>query len=303
MDNNNLITIDTNNYEAMAKAMGIAGESSKSSDTKKTQQLPRFRINHSPIMGETTMNGKNVNVEVVEGGTYKLEIPDGETYYSKSARVRPFMQRYMYKRFVKNVNAKMGEPMGIYHKTVMADSLNLDLKDNQGGFNCGKPAGYIQDFKALPTQTQDLIKQIKRVRVIFGLVDLLEPYNAKGESISFETTPFIWEIDNRDAFKDVGKPFAKLADLRRLPIQHYIGLETQERKLPNGNSFYLPVATLDVSSTIETSDEDQVIFGDFISWIHNYNQYIVNEWDSNVGSRADEDMKDIVEDFVEVDAS
>jgi len=300
---NNLVTIDTSNYEAMAKAMGIAGEGAKSSDTKKTQQLPRFRINHSAIMGETKMNGKNVNVEVVEGGTYKLEIPDGDTYYSKTAKIRPFMQRYMYKRFVKNMNAKMGEPMGIYHKTVMADSLNLDLKDNQGGFNCGKPAGYIQDFKSLPTETQDLIKQIKRVRVIFGLVDLLEPCNDKGEKISFETTPFIWEIDNRDAFKTVGQPFTKLAQLKRLPVQHSIALETEERKLPNGNVFYLPVSTLDVANKIDLSDEDQVIFGDFMSWIQNYNQYIVSEWDANVGGNADADMKDIVEDFIDVDAN
>jgi len=300
---NNLVTIDTNNYEAMAKAMGIAGEGTKSSDAKKTQQLPRFRINHAPIMGETKMNGKNVNVEIVEGGTYKLEIPDGETYYSKTALIRPFMQRFMYKRFVKNMNAKMGEPMGVYHKTVMADSLNLDLKDNQGGFNCGKPAGYIQDFKALPEKTQDLIKQIKRVRVIFGLVDLLEPCNDKGEKISFKTTPFIWEIDNRDAFKTVGQPFTKLAQLKRLPVQHTIALETEERKLPNGNVFYLPVSTLDVANKIDLSDEDQVIFGDFMSWIQNYNQYIVGEWDANVGGNASQDMKDIVEDFVEVDAS
>ena len=300
---NNLVTIDTSNYEAMAKAMGIAGEGAKSSDTKKTQQLPRFRINHSAIMGETKMNGKNVNVEVVEGGTYKLEIPDGDTYYSKTAKIRPFMQRYMYKRFVKNMNAKMGEPMGIYHKTVMADSLNLDLKDNQGGFNCSKPAGYIQDFKSLPTETQDLIKQIKRVRVIFGLVDLLEPCNDKGEKISFETTPFIWEIDNRDAFKTVGQPFTKLAQLKRLPVQHSIALETEERKLPNGNVFYLPVSTLDVANKIDLSDEDQVIFGDFMSWIQNYNQYIVSEWDANVGGNADADMKDIVEDFIDVDAN
>jgi hypothetical protein len=300
---NNLVTIDTNNYEAMAKAMGIAGEGTKSSDAKKTQQLPRFRINHAPIMGETKMNGKNVNVEIVEGGTYKLEIPDGETYYSKTASIRPFMQRFMYKRFVKNMNAKMGEPMGVYHKTVMADSLNLDLKDNQGGFNCGKPAGYIQDFKALPEKTQDLIKQIKRVRVIFGMVDLLEPSNNKGESVNFESTPFIWEIDNRDAFKTVGAPFTKLAQLKKLPVQHTIALDTEERKLPNGNVFYLPVSTLDISNKVDLSDDDQVIFGDFMAWIQNYNQYIVGEWDANVGGNASQDMKDIVEDFVEVDAS
>ena len=47
----------------------------------------------------------------------------------------------------------------------MADNLNVDLKDNDGGFNCGKPAGYIQDFKSLPEKMQDLLKQIKRVRV------------------------------------------------------------------------------------------------------------------------------------------
>jgi len=201
------------------------------------------------------------------------------------------------------MNAKMGEPMGVYHKTVMADSLNLALKDNQGGFNCGKPAGYIQDFKALPEKTQDLIKQIKRVRVIFGMVDLLDPCNNKGEKIAFESTPFIWEIDNRDAFKTVGQPFTKLAQLKRLPVQHSIALETEERKLPNGNVFYLPVSTLDVANKIDLTDEDQVIFGDFMSWIQNYNQYIVSEWDSNVGGSADADMKDIVEDFIEVDAS
>jgi len=201
------------------------------------------------------------------------------------------------------MNAKMGEPMGIYHKTVMADTLNVDLKDNQGGFNCGKPAGYIQDFKALPEKTQDLIKQIKRVRVIFGLVDLLEPTNAKGESISFESTPFIWEIDNRDAFKTLGLPFTKLAQLKRLPIQHTIDLATEERKLPNGNVFYLPTSTLDIANKVDLSEADQATFGDFMSWIQNYNQYIVKEWDANMGGNATADMKDIVNDFIEVDAS
>ena len=86
----------------------------------------------------------------------------------------------------------------------MADNLNKDLKDNQGGFNCGKPAGWIQDFDALPDKTKDLIKQVKRVRVVFGLVDLHDVTDANGKSSKFETTPFIWEIDNRDAFKTIG---------------------------------------------------------------------------------------------------
>ena len=213
----NLVTIDTNNYESMAKAMGIANETS-SSNEKKTQQLPRFRIQHTPII-----DGDEV---VVKGGTYKLDIPEKDVLYGKTATIRPFMQRYMYKRFVKNNSAKAGEPLGVYHKTVMADNLNKDLKDNQGGFNCGKPAGWIQDFDALPDKTKDLIKQVKRVRVVFGLVDLHDVTDANGKSSKFETTPFIWEIDNRDAFKTIGTNFTKLAKMKALPVQHTISLAT-----------------------------------------------------------------------------
>ena len=61
-----LTTIDTDNYAAMAKAMGIAHEKTSTSSSS----LARLRINHSPIMGTADVNGKKVNVEVVEGGTY-----------------------------------------------------------------------------------------------------------------------------------------------------------------------------------------------------------------------------------------
>jgi len=68
-----LATIDTTNYAAMAKAMGMG----QSATEKKTSALARLRINHTPVMGQAEVKGKQVNVEVVEGGTYKLEIPDG----------------------------------------------------------------------------------------------------------------------------------------------------------------------------------------------------------------------------------
>ena len=137
-----LMTIDTNNYAAMAKAMGTSNETTGSS---KSSQLARLRIHHSPIMGTAEVNGKNVNVEVIEGGAYKLEIPDGETYYASGIKMRPFLQRFMYKRYV------MGDAKtpNRFIKSLMTDDskMEYDLKDNDGGFNCGKPAGYIKDFK------------------------------------------------------------------------------------------------------------------------------------------------------------
>lgn len=290
-----LTTIDTNNYAAMAKAMGIANEATNSK--QKSSTLPRLKINHSAIMGEAEVNGKKVNMEVVEGGTYKLEIPDTATYYSKSIKIRPFLQRFMYKRFIKGFNDQPNE----YVKTIMADNLNIDLKDNKGGLNCGKPAGYIEDFKALPEKTQELIKQIKRVRVILGTVEMISPVNEKGEEVNVDVSPFIWEIDNRDAFKDVGKPFADLAKHKRLPVQHLITANTQERKLPSGNVFYLPVVSLDITKTISLTDADQSMFSDFMAWVDNYNTYIANAWQEKTNKGISDEDVDTTDDFVDIE--
>jgi hypothetical protein len=287
---NEITTIDTDNYAVMAKAMGMSGESSSSDDKPKT--LPRFRINHTPIIGSDKV--------LVKGGTYKLEIPDDTTIYGTSATIRPFIQRFMYKRFVKNMAAKAGEPLGVYHKTIMSDNLNIDLKDNQGKFNCGKPTGYIKDFKALPVDTQDVIRQIKRVRVIFGTVNLTGSVDDSGNKVDKGTIPFIWEIDNRDAFKTMGEPFKKFSQVKRLPVQHNIALNTEERKLPNGNSFYLPTYTLDLQDTIEVSKDDQDTFINFMSWIDNYNTYIYNEWDMKTTKDISDADKNTVDSFIDV---
>ena len=287
---NEITTIDTNNYAVMAKAMGMSGESSSSDDKPKT--LPRFRINHSPIIGSDKV--------LVKGGTYKLEIPDDTTIYGTSATIRPFIQRFMYKRFVKNMSAKAGEPLGVYHKTIMSDNLNVDLKDNQGKFNCGKPTGFIKDFKALPVETQNVIKQIKRVRVIFGTVDLVGSVDESGNKVDKGTIPFIWEIDNRDAFKTMGEPFKKFSQVKRLPVEHSIALNTEERKLSNGNSFYLPTYTLDLQDKIEVSKHDQDTFINFMSWIDNYNTYIFNEWDMKTKKDISDSDKNVVDNFIDV---
>jgi len=290
-----LTTIDANNYAAMAKAMGIASEAGNAK--QKSSTLARLRINHAPVMGQTEVKGKMVNMEVVSGGTYKLEIPDGETYYASSVKIRPFLQRFMYKRFVRG----MGDAPNRYIKTLMNDDLNIDLKDNEGGFNCGKPAGYIKDFKALPEKTQDLIKQIKRVRVVLGTVELVDAVTANGDAAELDAVPFIWEIDNRDAFKIVGESFTSLAKMQRLPVQHIITANTQERKLPNGNAFYLPVVSLDVSKTINISDEDQAMFADFMAWVDNYNSYIANTWAEKANSDMDDEDVDVVDSLVDIE--
>ena len=282
-----LTTINTSNYAEMAKAMGMANEAATTK--KQGMFLARLRINHSAILGAESI--------LVKAGTYKLEIPDGPTYYAESAVVRPFMQRFMYKKFVMGSAGKPNR----YVKTVMADTLNMDLKDNDGGYNCGKPAGWIEDYKSLPEATKELIKSIKRVRVVLGTVELINPRDANGNPVELDTTSFIWEVENRDAFKTIGGIFTKLAKMKRLPVQHNVELTTEERKLPNGNSFYLPLAGMDATKTVELQQTDQNLFADFMAWVQNYNEYIINVYAEKAGDKDGDELDDLnIDDLIDV---
>jgi hypothetical protein len=286
-------TIDTNNFAAMAQAMGMNAEST--SKASKASTLARLRIHHTPIMGQEEIKGKMKNIEVIGGGAYKLEIPDGPTHYAEGVTIRPFLQRFMYKKFIKGNDNTANR----FLKTVMANDLNNDMKDNEGGFNCGKPAGFIQDWAALPDTMKELIKSIKRVRALFGTVELVNPTDDKGTPVSVDATPFIWEIDNRDAFKTMGEQFTKLTKMRRLPPQHNMALTTREVPLPNGSSFFVPEAELDLGTTLEMDNDAQEVFASFIAWIENYNTYILNAWNDNM--RKDEEVDvDTVESFVDI---
>ena len=57
---NDLININTDSYADLAKAMGIATE--VSAKPKKSGNLNRLRIWHSPMMGQTEVNGKMIKV-------------------------------------------------------------------------------------------------------------------------------------------------------------------------------------------------------------------------------------------------
>jgi hypothetical protein len=114
----NVTTIDTNNFSAMSQAMGMGADLPK--ESSKASTLARLRIQHTPLMGQQEIAGKMKNVEVIAGGSYKLEIPDGPTYYAERVSVRPFLQRFMYKKFVKGNDSTPNR----FIKTVMANDLN-----------------------------------------------------------------------------------------------------------------------------------------------------------------------------------
>lgn len=287
---------NSSNFALMADAMGMGADLEK---PKKQSNLARLKLDHKGIMGEQVVSGKKKKVEVVAAGSYVLDRTNQDPVYGTDVTIRLFNQRFMYKKYIQG----NGDVKSKYVKTIMAKDLNGDLRDNDGGFNCGKPSGWIEDYAALPDATKALLKSIKRVRVLFGEITIGDPVNAKGEALDkLESVPFIWEIDNRDAFKTLGAPIAQMAKQNRILPQHYIVMGSEEQSLPTGASYFLPTAVLDLSSTIDLTDKDQVLFADFNAWVDNYNDYIVKEFNKLAAAAPVEaEVADVVNEFVDVE--
>jgi len=80
-----------------------------------------------------------------------------------------------------------------------------------------------------------------------------------------------------------------------------ITANTEERKIPTGAVFYLPVVSLDVTKTLELTDHEQTMFADFIQWVQNYNEYIINAYAEKATHRDDEEDEAIVDGIVDIE--
>ena len=143
---------------SLAEAIGV---SNTGGDTKSVS-LPRVNLTHNGIMGSIEVNGKTVKTEVVPSGAYKITRGDDNVVYSVNPSIRIFAIRQQWSKWDSSEDKMM--------KTVMSTDLKGDLKDNMGGINLGRPSGYIEDWASVPEKTKDLIRSIKRKKIVFGML-------------------------------------------------------------------------------------------------------------------------------------
>jgi len=276
----------------MAELMGVS-----SSTGQATPSIARIGMQHQPIMGEVEFNGKMIKTEVVPVGAFILTQGD-DTVYSTGISVRIFAQRQQWQRW----NGETNE----MEKSVLSNSLNGDLKDSIGGFNLGRPSGYIEDFQSLPDATKAIMRSVKRVKVFYGTVTLDNPIDEAGNPVSGEYVdiPFVMDVKNRDSLKSIDMVLNGLQRKNLLPIMTTVKLVGVEDSIPTGAKFGKIVASL--GDKIDITDHDNDTLRDFIELIEYSNGKILdmhNERSENGLSDADANMvKDIIDnDFVEVD--
>ena len=278
----------------LAEIMGMSNAPAKS-----TSALAEIKQVHQNVMGTKEVDGETMEVAIVKAGAYSVTLPDDTVYYSDTLTIRPFMQRFQFQRYDKHYQKPDGGE-GRMLRTVMATSLNGDLKDNYGGFNCGRPSGYVKDFNSLPQETQDLMRSTDRFKILFGLCTLDKPKDANGKAVKVKEFPFLMRIKNRDSFKATTDIFNQIQRKNRLPIQHLIHMSSEVKSIPSGATY--GVVKVKLGKEVEITTDDQEVLNNFVEWVESMNSITMSKWEEH--RRPDElsdDETEIVANVVEID--
>ena len=276
----------------LAELMGMSNAPAKS-----TSALAEIKLVHQNVMGTKEVDGETMEVAIVKSGAFSVTFPDDTIYYSDKVTVRPFMQRFQFQRYDKHYQKPDGGE-GRMLRTVMATSLNGDLKDNYGGFNCGRPSGYVKDFNSLPQEPQDLMRATDRFKVIFGLCTLNKAKDANGKPVDVKEFPFLMRIKNRDSFKAMTDMFNQIQRKNRLPIQHLLHLGTEVKSIPSGATYAVLKPTL--GKVVEITTDDQEVLNNFVEWVEAMNSITISKWEEHrrpeeLSDQEDEIASNIVE--------
>lgn len=274
--------------QSMAELMGVSNNTQQSA----TPSVSRLNVNQEILEKEVSMDGETFMKPTVPKGAYKLTTGD-DVVYSKTVTVRVFAVRQQWQRWNGDTNEM--------EKTVLANSLNKDLKDNLGGYNLGRPSGYIEDFNALPEATKSLIRSVKRVKVFFGLVTLDSPTDAMGEKVdgNFTDIPFVFDVKNRDSLKALDGVLAQINKKNLLPPMSTIKLSPAVGKIPTGATFgYVSAA---IGDKVELSDDDNDTLGNFLDFIEYINGSLLDKHEERSSDGLSHADKEIVASIVEVE--
>ena len=265
----------------LAELMGMSNVPARS-----TSALAEIKQVHQNVMGTKKVDGEMMEVAIVKAGAFSVVFPDESVYYSDKITIRPFMQRFQFQRYDKNYQRPDGGE-GRMLRTVMATSLNGDLKDNYGGFNCGRPSGYVKDFDSLPQETQDLMRSTDRFKIIFGLCTLDSPKDAEGKPTEVKEFPFLMRIKNRDSFKAMTDLFSQIQRKNKLPIQFNVHLSSEVKSIPSGATYAVIKPYL--GELVEITTDDQEILNNFVEWIESMNSITLSKWEEH---RRPEELSD-----------
>ena len=189
-------------------------------------------------------------------------------------------------------------------RTVLANDLKSDLKDSRGTFNIGRPLGFVTDWENLPQKTKDIMRVVKRTKVLFGTIKINGgAMNSNGEPVKGydEEIPFILDIKNNTSIKCLDAAVKSISKTGAMPIAYTVELGSIAESMPTGATF--ATMTFTVKNKVDLIEEDSTTFQSFLDWIEWSNTFILAKWDEHNKQDTGASDEDLVADFVDIEGT
>jgi len=274
-----------NDGQSMLEAMGMANLASGSNSTF----VPRISMIREPIMGTMDVGGKTIKTEVVPAGAYRINADKDTTIYSSNISLRIFTIRNQFTRY----DVETGKT----YKTVQSTDLKGDLKDELGGFNLGKPGGYVEDYNSLSEKQ----KAVRTAKVYYGVVTLNDPKDEKGDAVEgySDAIPFVMDVTSVFTRRALDNALKSVIRKNVLPVNY--ALDVTHGVTLNKAGMEVLHAKVTGGQQVDPDERDQETFQMFVDKIESNNKYILSKWEENNQEGISDEDADVVASFVNVE--
>ena len=260
----NELSIATDRGQSIEHLMGVNTSETSNSNGPTLARLTQIQ---TALKSEVEMGGKTMRMDVLPVGTFCLKVSADLSVYAETVSVRVFLQR-----------------------------------DSTGGFNLGRPAGYIADWEGLPEATKEIVRSVKRTRVVMGSLTIVAPLDSNGDPVKekYVDVPFIYDIKNNTSIKNLDKSLRALAKQGSLPIMSEVLLQSLTGTLPNGNDYGFLDTQL--GAKLELLDSDNTTLSDFLEVVEYTNGKIMDGYNEHSDKGLSKEDADLVGSIVDVES-
>lgn len=287
----NELSIATDRGQSIEHLMGVNTSETSNSNGPTLARLTQIQ---TALKSEVEMGGKTMRMDVLPVGTFCLKVSADLSVYAETVSVRVFLQREQWTRWNSEQNSM--------EKSVLSQNLKNDLQDSTGGFNLGRPAGYIADWEGLPEATKEIVRSVKRTRVVMGSLTIVAPLDSNGDPVKekYVDVPFIYDIKNNTSIKNLDKSLRALAKQGSLPIMSEVLLQSLTGTLPNGNDYGFLDTQL--GAKLELLDSDNTTLSDFLEVVEYTNGKIMDGYNEHSDKGLSKEDADLVGSIVDVES-
>ena len=226
--------------------------------------IPRVRI-----LRDNVKNGTDL---IALAGEFSIDDPLAGKIYAPSISLRLYQQYFRYKRYDADAvrRNKDGDTVkGSYTHSILIKSLQDEAPSDDGKYQCGRPVGYIRNWKELPKDEQEFIKACRQMAIFFGEVRI-EGKDQTGSAVSMQL-PVEMELSNKTSGRTLVNFYRELWNSKRT-LPNAVNVTLLPFEVKGGVTFY------DLSCKVEEApphqfDDDTVAlmqrFTDYVAGINN----------------------------------